>query len=190
MSKKADREHPAITELAVTPDLMIRNASHYLKEHQRKTAISCIEKAIKSMRLIEVDADSLSDIAIEKAIRDLEEVENELQHHELNRPHITHAFFNALNSLAAAQIRISEHYQQSGKNGIAHVSLEYATDHLHNAIQYARSNQRKLEVELYNRLDSLIESPEATNEEIIAELDNILLQVDRLAGNTELHHNE
>lgn len=183
--KKEMESHPMTSELAIEPDRMILNAQHYLKEHQRNTSINFIGKAIKAMQLVEKDADSLSNIAIDEAIEDLKSVEEELKNKTVNRQHISQSFFNALNSLALAQVRISEYYQKTGETNISHLSLEYAIHHLKNAIQFVKGPERKKEIEIYNKLDSLLEAPTINNEQIIAELDLIIEEFDKLINQPE-----
>ncbi|MDH5609760.1 MAG: hypothetical protein OEY56_09775 [Cyclobacteriaceae bacterium] len=178
--KKRKEEHPMINETATQPDHLISNAIHYFREHQRHTTMEFIEKAILSMKLIEKDADSISNLAIEKAISDLKVVDQEFRDKSIDRDHMQHAFLNALNSLALAQLRVSESYRLNGENENSVYALKYAMNHIQNAMRYANENEMVVEEKLYTAIDTLLENDEMSDNEMIDMLEKIIQELDRV----------
>lgn len=172
------KKHPTMNELAMEPDHMMFNATHYIREHLQLTSTEYLDRAIKAMRLIENDGDSLSNSAIEKAIVDLEAVQTEIKDKRFDPDHMSHAFVKALNSLALAQLRISEAYELSGNLNNARFAMQYALHHLQNAIHFAKGDEREMETRLFAAIDGLIANDSITEAELISELDYVIAELD------------
>ena len=67
-------ENPNLTDLATEPDLLMNTADKNFQDNKSIRAINFLEDAIKMMKLLEKDGDSISIEAIEVAIYDLQVV--------------------------------------------------------------------------------------------------------------------
>ena len=95
-------ENPNLTDLATEPDFLMNTADRTLQDHKSQTAIKFLEDAIRMMKLLEKDGDSISISAIEVAIHDLEVVEEHIKAEDINEDLMYEAFADAMNSLAFA----------------------------------------------------------------------------------------
>lgn len=166
--------HPMTNDLAVQPDYMMLIANDYLVAHQQDASIEYMEKAIESMRILERDADSESDLVIEAAIRDLRRLETELQTKKSDKNRINHAFLNALNSLALAQLRESEVYLQEKNYSASKIAMEYANEHLQHAIRFSNSQELEKENELQNLINTIALNVSLPNDQVSAELGGLI----------------
>lgn len=176
--KNYEFNNPTTSELAIRPDYMILNATHYFKEHQILTSIDFINKAINAMRIIESELDAESIEALEEAIEDLNLLKRKFENENLDGEHMKHAFFNALNSLAFAQIRISENYHAKGAIEKSSDALAYAMNHIENAMKFAEDEDMVMEHHLYNAIDSLRNIKSISNDQLIRELDQLMAEMD------------
>lgn len=181
-----DKEHPSITNVSIKPDELLEYASEDIRKNYYGTSLVHIQKAINMMRLLEKDADSMSIIAIEKAIVDLEIIEKEIAKKNIDEDQIYQAFVNALNSLAFAELRISEEYTKIGKEKEAGYAMGYAIRHLQTARHFAKGEEKNLEEKVYLEIDSLMNSGIKDSEAFISELNRIILEID--TGFLEAYH--
>ncbi|MEM6830954.1 MAG: hypothetical protein AAGA66_12225 [Bacteroidota bacterium] len=178
IDREKKKEHPQITELAVEPDLLIKSADRYLHDHKRLTAIEFLEDAIALMKLLEKDGDSVSLVAIEVAIHDLEAVESHIKAEDINDDLMYEAFADAMNSLAFASLRVSETLIIEGKEDEADKTLQYAMQHLQNSIKYAKGDQKEEEIKIAKELDNIIKNHLQNDlsviDEVMAEIDSVV----------------
>ncbi|MDH5608991.1 MAG: hypothetical protein OEY56_05890 [Cyclobacteriaceae bacterium] len=177
-SLKERKEHPTISDYATRPDQFLENAYRDLKKHYFKTVLHDIDKAIESMRLIEMDLDKISEDALELAIKDLENIEMEIEKNIIDQEHINHAFTKAMNSLAYAQLRVSETLVEKGEEEHAKQALQFAIEHLQNATKFSDLYELEIEKHIYNSIDSLIENNILDKEALNATVDALLLEMD------------
>ncbi len=171
-------ENPNLTDLATEPDLLMNTADRSFQDHKSQTAIGFLEDAIKMMRLLEKDGDSVSTQAIEVAIYDLEVVEDHIKAEDINNDLMYEAFADAMNSLAFASLRISEQFIREGKKEEARVTINHAMDHLQNSIRFARGQQKEDEIRIASHLQKLInehlESDISQIDLVMAEIDSVV----------------
>lgn len=172
------KSHPVVSDYAVQPDMYIENAQRDLKRNFYKTSFKDIEKAIQSMRLIETDLDSISKIAVEDAIKDLEGIESAVKEDKAEQDAINRAFSKALNSLAYAQLRVSEQLAEAGSTEEAIYALQYAISHLKNAMKYSYGPEKEIEREIYTAIDSLIENGYVHKNALKSTIDALLVEMD------------
>ena len=172
------RAHPATSDFAVQPDIYIENAQRDLNRHFYKTSQKDIAKAIKSMRLLENDLDSISKLAVENAIEDLEIVELQIQTNQTDQELINKVFSNTLNSLAYVQLRVSEQLAEDGATEEARYALKYAIEHLKNAMRFSDEEKQKVEREVYLTIDSIIDNDLLLENELRSTVDALLLEMD------------
>ncbi|WP_462251581.1 hypothetical protein [Ekhidna sp.] len=163
-------ENPNLTDLATEPDLLMNTADRTLQDHKSLTAIKFLEDAIKMMKILEKDGDSISTQAIEVAIYDLEVVEGHIKAEDINEDLMYEAFADAMNSLAFASLRVSEQFIREGKNEEARVTINHAMDHLQNSIRFAKGKQKEDEIKIAGHLQRLIDN----------HLDNDISQIDKV----------
>lgn len=175
IERDAKLENPNLTDLATEPDLLMSTADRTLQDHKSLTAINFLEDAIKMMKLLEKDGDSISTGAIEIAIKDLEIVEAHIKAEDINEDLMYEAFADAMNSLAFASLRVSEQFIKEGREEEAKVTIDHAMDHLQNSIYFARGEQKEDEIRIAAHLQDLIENH---LENDISEIDLVMAQID------------
>ena len=151
-------ENPNLTDLATEPDLLMNTADRSFQDRKSLTSIKYLEDAIKMMRLLEKDGDSISTAAIEVAIYDLEVVESHIKDEDINTDLMYEAFADAMNSLAFASLRVSEQFIREGKEEEARITINHAMDHLQNSITFARGQQKEDEIRIAAHLQRLIDN--------------------------------
>lgn len=151
-----ERANPGTTDLMLETDLHLNNSKYYIKEHSVERSLYHLNSAIHSIELIEEFADSLSIDELEKALQDLRSVRNEIERGIVEDQHINHAFIVALNTVATAQLRLSEKYLLKGESEHAGYALKYANEHIHNAIKYANDGEIEDELKAFRHIDSLV----------------------------------
>lgn len=178
IEREANKKNPALTEIATEPDILITSADHYLQDDKRLTAISFLEDAISTMRLLEKNGDSVSNLAIEHAIRDLKVVEEHIKSDDIDNVFMYDAYSDAMNSLAYASLRISENLIEQGEEAKAEKTLNYAMIHLQNSIKYAKGGQKEDEIKIAQQLKDIItnhrESDVFRIEEVMREIDSVV----------------
>ena len=175
MERSKKLENPNLTDLAVEPDLLMSTADRNFHDHKDLTAIEFLEDAIKTMKLLEKDGDSISRSATELAIRDLQIVEEHIKAEDINDDLMYEAFADAMNSLAFASLQISEQYIKEGKNEEAKVTIDHAMDHLQNSIRFARGEQKEDEIRIAGHLQRIIENHW---EDDLSQIDFVMSEID------------
>lgn len=168
-------ENPNLSDLATEPDLLMNTADRTLQDHKSLTAIKFLEDAIKMMKLLEKDGDSVSTEAIEVAIKDLEVVEGHIKEEDINDDLMYEAFADAMNSLAFASLRVSEQFIREGKKEEARVTINHAMDHLQNSIRFARGQQKEDEIKIASHLQKLIDEHLVND---ISQIDLVMSEID------------
>ncbi|MFT4737148.1 MAG: hypothetical protein ACI8QD_000593 [Cyclobacteriaceae bacterium] len=179
-------KHPAVNEYAVLPDHMLRNASHYYIDYgQRLTTIDYIHKAIDAMKIIEKDMDDYSNETIEFAIMDLEVLIAEFERKEIDERHMQHAFANALNSLALAQLRASEVYQRDSLKEDAENAAMYALEHISNSMYFSDAGELRAERHIYELIEELKKNEKITAEDKRERLHAAVEELDIMLSGSE-----
>ena len=168
-------ENPQLSDLAIEPDLLMSTADRNLQDHKSLTAIDFLDNAIKTMKLLEKDGDSVSTSAIEVAILDLEVVEKHIKAEDINNDLMYEAFADAMNSLAFASLRVSEQFIKEGRTEEAKVTINHAMDHLQNSIRFARGQQKEDEIRIAAHLQQIIENH---LENDISRIDMVMAEID------------
>ncbi len=168
-------ENPQLSDLAIEPDLLMSTADRNFQDHKSLTAIDFLENAIKTMKLLEKDGDSVSTGAIEVAIRDLEVVEDHIKAEDINNDLMYEAFADAMNSLAFASLRVSEQFIKEGRMEEAKVTINHAMDHLQNSIRFARGQQKEDEIRIAAHLQQIIENHLESD---ISRIDMVMAEID------------
>ncbi len=153
-----EREKPGTTELSLETDIHLNNSKLYIKEKSIERSLYHLNSAIHSIELIEEFVDSVSIDELEYALWDLKNVRTEIEKGVIENQHINHAFILALNTVAAAQLRLSEKYLLNGESKEAGYAVKYANEHIHNALKYANDGEIKDELRAYRHIDSLVHS--------------------------------
>ncbi|MGL1888018.1 MAG: hypothetical protein OCD76_16000 [Reichenbachiella sp.] len=102
-------------EKAIAPVQYLSNARSAIVKLDYNGSIREMDAAISAMKVIEQYADSVSIDHIEKAIADLRNVEKEIRNDSLVIMDLNKAYFHALNSIAYANLIISEKNLDKGQ---------------------------------------------------------------------------
>lgn len=170
--------HPMTNDLAVQPDYMLIRAMQHISEHEEKVSIEYMEKAIESMRLLESDAEKESEQIIEAAIGDIILLEEELAAKHSDEARVKHAFLNALNSLALAQLKKSEIYIEQHNYAASKTAMKYATEHLRCAERFSNPNELVVENNFKNSISMIAKDESSSDERLIAQLDELITEMD------------
>ncbi|WP_425390594.1 hypothetical protein [Ekhidna sp.] len=168
-------KNPQLTDVAIEPDLLMSTADRSFQDNKSFAAIDYLEDAIKTMKLLEKDGDSVSRTAIEIAISDLQAVERHIKAEDINEDLMYEAFADAMNSLAFASLRVSEQFIKEGKMEEARVTINHAMDHLQNSIYFARGEQKEDEIKIAGHLQRLIDKH---LENDISQIDMVMSEID------------
>lgn len=168
-------ENPEITDMAIEPDILMSISDRSLQDNKAFVAIDYLEDAIKTMKLLEKNGDSVSIAAIEVAIYDLEVVEGHIKAEDINEDLMYEAFADAMNSLAYASLRVSEQFIEEGKKEESKIAINYALEHLQNSIRFARGEQKEAEIKIASQLQDIIEGH---LENDISHIDEVMARID------------
>lgn len=134
-------------EKAVAPIEHLSNARHDIETGNYDQGVYAIEKAIKAMKVIEHNADSNAIEHVEDAIKDLKLVETEIKNDSIVLNDLNKAFFNALNSLAYAGLRISEDKLEDGHKYRAMNMLSASFKEMITSLKFAEDEVLKVKEE-------------------------------------------
>lgn len=173
-----EKAHPGTTELSLAADLHLNNSRLYIRENSVERSLYHLNSAIHSIELIEEFSDSVSIEELETALWDLKKVRTEIEHGIIDNKHINHAFIIALNTVATAQLRLSEKYLLDGESDDAGYAIKYANEHIHNALKYANDGEIQDELKAYRHIDSLVHTKLDSSrifeiEEVISEIKEV-----------------
>ncbi|MBV6647161.1 MAG: hypothetical protein KI790_17010 [Cyclobacteriaceae bacterium] len=169
-----------LSDEALKPDLLLDNSRLYAKENASGRSLEHLDKAIQAMRRIEEELDEESKEIVEGSIADLHVVYDELAADSLVEEDMNYAFSKALNALTLAELKISEVLILSHHSEEARLALKYGMLHVKNAIRYSSGEKRAYETHLYEEIDSLLEDRSLSNEEIIAQIEHMITELDTL----------
>ncbi|WP_109832252.1 hypothetical protein [Reichenbachiella versicolor] len=130
-------------ERAVAPIEHLTNAHHAIEKERFQEGYKEIEKAIFGMKIIEKNADSTAMKFVDEAIEDLKLVEIEIKNDSVIMDDLNHAFFNALNSIAYANLRISENRLEHGQKFKAMNLLSISFREMLSSLEYATTSTQK-----------------------------------------------
>lgn len=179
-------KHPTLGKEAQQPDIHIKNVSHYLKSEEMERSVFHLQKAIESIKKIETDADIKSAEGLERAIKELEKVNDEFWNDTVNLDHMYQAFEYTLNNLAHAELEVSEMYAETHHEDRSKLALKYAQMHVRNALLFQKaiyepsSSHAEIEQHVFLELDSLIAAETLSPADLSMKIDHIIHEVDEL----------
>ncbi|MEM7163801.1 MAG: hypothetical protein AAF487_15340, partial [Bacteroidota bacterium] len=153
-----DISHDHLTvEKAMAPLHYLTDARHHIINSEYNSSIRSLESAIRAMKIIEHHADSTADAHIEQAIEDLKLVEAEIKNDSVVVSDLNRAFFNALNSIAFANITISEASIEKGEKYRALNYMNASFSEMIGSLKFATDEeQRKLENKVINEIRQIL----------------------------------
>lgn len=185
LSGGIDEEHPALNEASLKTDYLLKYAKEDLSKHYFETSLYHIESAIEVMKLMERDTDSEADKAIEMAIKDLRDIENRVTDQDLSEKEINFVFAKALNSVAYAHLRLSEGFSERGEHEEAANALKLSINHLENAMLFSTGKYKKLEYNVFVKIDSLIQLEQEDPVLFLSMVKDVVQEVDTALLNRE-----
>ncbi len=185
--RQEQEKHPSVNDVAIRPDDMLRNAMHYYRDYgQHLTAIDFINRAISTMRIIEKDMDSTSNHIIETTITDLQSLIVEFEEEHVDEVHMEHAFANAMNSLAFAQLRVSEKYLAQGLDDDAAAATKYAFKHLLTAMYFSEAAELEAERHVMEMIKGLELDDDMGDPAVRQVLHSAVLELDDLLAASQV----
>lgn len=169
-----------LTEDVIKPDILLDNTKQYAKEHSYDRSVQQMEAAIKAIRKIEPELDEDSREMLEQSIEDLLVVYQELKNDTLVMSDLNYAFSKALNALTIAELRVSEFLLESNNSSQAIVALKYGMYHLKNALRFTEGHKKEYEAHIYDEIDSILESRDMDQDEMINRLEFMIAELDSL----------
>jgi len=167
-------------EKAVDPVHHLSNAYHAIVNDDYNRSVREMDEAIMAMKIIEPYADSIAVDHIEKAILDLTHVELEIKADSLNMQDLNHAFFNALNSIAYANLTISEKNLDNGEHYKAMRLLNASFREMISSIKFADTLQRQQEDKVIKDVRHILSSLKKTNFESTFDYDSLNRELEEL----------
>lgn len=144
---------------AKSADVHMNAARKAADKNALDKCIAEIEIAIHDMEAIEEFSDDASKEMIEKAIRDLKDVEEDIKHDSVNVDVLNLVFAKGINTLAYTYLKISDEDLLHDHEVRAVNTLKIVIDHLYNSMGFL--NKKNVEEEriivkhIYNVIDSL-----------------------------------
>lgn len=178
-------DHTSLNDKNLEADMFLKNARLFAKENSYDRSLFHLQNAIGSLKNLELDVDEVSNEYVEKAIAQLQDIEQELKSDSLKSEDMNAAFSNTMSVISLAELRVSEKYADSNNHEMAMLALKYARLHLKNALDYPNLNNRKLEVHVYYELDSLINTPGVSPVEIDLKIDHMIEELDQLVSESQ-----
>jgi tetratricopeptide (TPR) repeat protein len=178
--------HPSLSSEAQRPDIYFNNVAYYLKEKSFDRSLKHLDKAIASIQKIKNDLNAESKERLDGAIDKLEILRSELMKDSVLTDKMKGTFEYALNTLACAELNISEMYTESDQRKLANIALKHAQLHLKNAMTFKGTDwndpneHRKIEMHVFLEVDSLLENQWITQAHYSARLDHILDEMNQL----------
>lgn len=130
-------------ERAMAPMQHLSNARDAILNNNYNHSIKEIDEAIMDMKIIEHHADKSAADHIERAIESLKKVEDEIKNDSVVVRDLNRAFFNALNSIAYANVTISEVSLDKGEKYKAMGLMNASFAEMIRSLKYAEDDSAK-----------------------------------------------
>jgi len=148
---------------AKSPDVHMNAARKSIDKNDLDRCIYEIEIAIADMVAIEEFSDDASKAMIEKAIRDLKDVEEDLKHDSVNVDVLNLVFAKGINTLAYTYLKISDDDLIHDHEVRAVGTLKIVIDHLYNSMGFLNKKNVEEERVIVNQIYEVIDSLKTTN---------------------------
>ena len=168
---------------ALEADRLLGNSRLYAKEHAYHRSLSHLDMAIKAIEDIEQNLDVESQGTIELALVDLKKVSREIKMSKPMDENMNHAFAKALNALTFAELKVTEHFVESGQYDEARVAMKYGMIHIQNALKFVGDEDKDYELHIYSEIDSLVRSKTKDKKAILKELEQMESELNSLVEN-------
>ncbi|MEQ8472588.1 MAG: hypothetical protein RIC35_15460 [Marinoscillum sp.] len=170
-------QHPTLNETATDPDLYLRNVAYYSKEQTPDRCLYHLDKAITSIKYIESDMDVNTSNKVDEALTKLEMIYQEIAHNALSKEDLSEAFQYTLNTLALAELRVSERYAEGNHMDLSMIALKYAQLHIKNALQYTGQKNLKFEQEMFLQVDSILNNQTEPSVLVAEHIDELIREM-------------
>ncbi|MFY0627892.1 MAG: hypothetical protein JXR07_16455 [Reichenbachiella sp.] len=167
-------------ERAMSPVLHLSNARQFILDSDIHESIREIDHAIMDMKIIEQYADSIAVIHIERAIEDLELVEVEIQNDSVIVSDLNNAYFNAINSIAFANLTIAESSLEKGEKYKAMRFMNATFSEMVGSLKYADDNTRQKENEVINEIKGILTELRRTDFQYEFDYDSLNQEMEEL----------
>lgn len=169
-----------LTDEALEPDILLSNSRTYFEEDAHGRSVMHLYNAIEAIKKIEQDLEPESKEKVDRAVVQLEQILQDMSGEIFDVKKLNEASVKALNALTYAELKISEHFVESHELGKAKLALKYGMLHVKHALVFAEGAKKEYEISIYTEMDSLIESDELSDKEIIQKLERMIEDLDNL----------
>lgn len=167
-------------EKAVDPVNHLSNAYHHIINNNYNGSVREMDEAITAMEIIEGYSDSTAVQHIEDAIKDLKMVEDEIRADTLSMSDLNRAFFNALNSIAYANLTISEKNLDKGSHYKGMRLLNASFREMITSVKYADDSSKEKEEKVITHVKDILEALKRSNFEATFNYDSLNKEVESL----------
>jgi hypothetical protein len=187
--KASEEENPTLTEKAILTDTYLNNVVYYSENDKKDESIYNIRRAIKNLKELQNDVDLNSYERINASIMDLESIQDKILADKLDKKEMFRSFENVMNNLARAEMELSEMYAEINQMETASLTLKHCKVHLKNAIlfhDYYQNNdsvQLAIEKQVFNEIDSLLETNSISPMTYATTLDKMIDEIDLILAN-------
>jgi hypothetical protein len=181
-----DMTHPSelTIEQAMEPVKHLTNARQAIKNKQFERSLRELDEAILDIRTIETSADSSATPYIERAIEDLALVKAEIKNDTIIIDDLDHAFFNSLNSIAYANLTISEKNLDKGEVYKAIRFMNATFKEMVSSLKFAHNERDKArEEEVIKDIKSILTNLQRSGYEYRFSYDSLNREVEELIEN-------
>lgn len=143
-------------ERAMSPVQHLSNARQFILESDLHASIKEIDHAIMDMKIIGQYADTSAALHIDKAVKDLQLVEAEIQNDSVIVNDLNNAYFNAINSIAFANLTIAESSLEKGEKYKAMRFMNATFSEMVSSLKYADEDTKAKENEVIDEIKGIL----------------------------------
>ncbi|PIB36377.1 hypothetical protein BFP72_13715 [Reichenbachiella sp. 5M10] len=172
-------------EQAMEPVRHLTNARQAILSKMFDKSLNELDEAILDMRRIEQNADSTATSYIEQAIEDLALVESEIRNDTILLDDLNHAFFKALNSIAYANLIISEKNLDKGEKYKAIRFMNATFNEMVSSLKFATDERDKArEKEVIEEIKVILAKIQLSDTQYQFDYDSLNRDVEELIENS------
>lgn len=169
-----------LTQEAITPDFLLKNARLYIEEDAHDRSIRSLEDGIAFIQKINAEVDPESQEVITPAVKDLIAVHQLMKEDIFDLETLNEQCVQMLLALTFAQVKLAEDLIEKAEMGKAEKSIRFGMSHIKNALLLSSGTKKNDEVGIYSELNKIIKDPHMSKEEIKEILQGVLTAIKNL----------
>lgn len=168
-------------ERAMEPMHHLSDARYFIINNDYNKSYQALEDAITAMKIVEHHADSIAAEHIDQAIADLRLVEDEIAHDSVVVADLNRAFFNALNSIAYANVKIAEESLDRGEKYAAMSYMNTSFTEMITSLKFATTDdQKEMENQVIDDIRGILKKLKATDYQYRFNYDSLNKEIEEL----------